>query len=81
MHERASPSAVEHVRRITDREVRICLWVLSEGNKNSGEFEKGASIWQAGMDSADKVQHVAIHVKNEGLNLTIAEGSSGRGRL
>ncbi|KUJ06514.1 uncharacterized protein LY89DRAFT_603275 [Mollisia scopiformis] len=26
-------------------------------------------------------KHVAIHIKNEGLSLTIAEGSSGRGRL
>jgi hypothetical protein len=28
-----------------------------------------------------ETQHVAIHIKNERLNLSIAEGSSGRGRL
>ncbi|RDW94984.1 hypothetical protein BP5796_00747 [Coleophoma crateriformis] len=31
--------------------------------------------------AANLRKHVAIHIKNEGLNLTIAEGSSGRGRL
>ncbi|RAL58418.1 hypothetical protein DID88_005123 [Monilinia fructigena] len=33
-------------------------------------------------DTAAKLRkHVAIHIKNEGLNLTIAEAASGRGRL
>ncbi|QSZ36937.1 hypothetical protein DSL72_009028 [Monilinia vaccinii-corymbosi] len=33
-------------------------------------------------DTAAKLRkHVAIHIKNEGLNLTIAEAPSGRGRL
>ncbi|TVY34203.1 hypothetical protein LSUB1_G008047 [Lachnellula subtilissima] len=31
--------------------------------------------------AANLRKHVAIHIKNEALNLTIAEGSSGRGRL
>lgn len=31
--------------------------------------------------AANLRKHVAIHIKNEGLNLSIAEGSSGRGRL
>ncbi|CAG8979234.1 hypothetical protein HYALB_00011904 [Hymenoscyphus albidus] len=31
--------------------------------------------------AANLRKHVAIHIKNERLNLTIAEGSSGRGRL
>ncbi|KAI9052161.1 hypothetical protein LZ554_003523 [Drepanopeziza brunnea f. sp. 'monogermtubi'] len=31
--------------------------------------------------AANLRKHVAIHIKNEGLNLAIAEGSSGRGRL
>ena len=42
------------------------------------------TIFSKGMKGgfhADEIQHVAIHIKNEGLNLTIAEGSSGRGRL
>ncbi|KAI9648891.1 hypothetical protein NHQ30_001457 [Ciborinia camelliae] len=33
-------------------------------------------------DTAAKLRkHVAVHIKNEGLNLTIAEAASGRGRL
>ncbi|TVY33274.1 hypothetical protein LOCC1_G008487, partial [Lachnellula occidentalis] len=31
--------------------------------------------------AANLRKHVAIHIKNEALNLTIAEGSSGRGRF
>ncbi|KAK6581948.1 hypothetical protein PZA11_005645 [Diplocarpon coronariae] len=31
--------------------------------------------------AANLRKHVAIHIKNEGLDLSIAEGSSGRGRL
>ncbi|KAL3426785.1 hypothetical protein PVAG01_00294 [Phlyctema vagabunda] len=31
--------------------------------------------------AANLRKHVAIHIKNEGLNLTVAEGSSGRGRI
>ncbi|KAM3066650.1 hypothetical protein ACMFMF_010156 [Clarireedia jacksonii] len=37
---------------------------------------------QKETDTAAKLRkHVAIHIKNEGLNLTIAEAASGRGRL
>lgn len=73
---------MEYDGNTSRRQMRIDMWFLSEGNKDCCESKKGQRAKELlHCLIADQIQHVAIHIKNERLNLTIAEGSSGRGRL
>jgi len=61
----------------------VCGFCQKETNtaanlRKVGSMAPGPSLT---LTRADIFQHVAIHIKNEGLSLSIAEGSSGRGRL
>jgi hypothetical protein len=58
----------------------VCGFCQKE-TKTAANLRKVSSQLKGQLNEADKEKHVAIHIKNEGMNLSIAEGSSGRGRL